>query len=187
MQPGRGFSMVELLTVIVIILVVSAIATPNVLRAIRTYRLTAASRDVANLLLRARFEAVRLNRQNPPLLVRTQVVGGRDLFWIDLNSNGNAEATESQVLLPSEIRSMAPGGAAPNTASMGLGATTQLTAAVAFNPRGVLEFGVAAPTTFVVILGYAAQPDIGFRAITITPLARSQTWRAPLNGTWMRQ
>jgi prepilin-type N-terminal cleavage/methylation domain-containing protein len=186
-RNSKGFSLVELLAVIAIILILAVLTTPNILRAVRTYRLTSASREVASLLQRARYDAVRLNRDNPPLLVRTQTIGGQATFWVDANGNGAPDATETQVILPLEIQSLPP-GAVPGTASMGLGATTQFNNVMAFNARGTLEFGAAAPTVFVVFLGYPAQRDIGYRAVTITPLARTQTWMAQAGGAnWIRQ
>jgi type IV fimbrial biogenesis protein FimT len=62
-RNSKGFSLVELLAVIAIILILAVLTTPNILRAVRTYRLTSASREVASLLQRARYDAVRLNRR----------------------------------------------------------------------------------------------------------------------------
>jgi Tfp pilus assembly protein FimT len=178
--------MVELLAVIAIILILAVLTTPNILRATRTYRLTAASREVASLMQRARFDAVRRNRDVPPLLLRAANIGGQATFWVDVNANGAPDATETQVILPPEIQ-MLPAGTVPNTASMGIGATTQLGAVMAFNARGTVDFGGAAPTVFVVFLGYPSQRDIGYRAVTINPLARTQTWMAQVGGNWIRQ
>ena len=57
-----GFSLVELLVVIAVILIVAAVATPNVVTALRTQRLRGTATDYASLLQRTRIRAVEDNR-----------------------------------------------------------------------------------------------------------------------------
>lgn len=57
-----GFSLVEMMIVVVIIMVVAGMATPNVARGITVIRLRASASSVAGLLQRCRIEAVRTNR-----------------------------------------------------------------------------------------------------------------------------
>jgi len=57
-----GFSLVELLVVIAVILIVAAVATPNVVNALRTQRLRGTATDYASLLQRTRIRAVEDNR-----------------------------------------------------------------------------------------------------------------------------
>jgi len=57
-----GFSLLEMLVVIAIMLTVMAIAAPSLLRAIASYRLESNARGVSSLIQRTRFEAMRRNR-----------------------------------------------------------------------------------------------------------------------------
>jgi prepilin-type N-terminal cleavage/methylation domain-containing protein len=57
-----GFSMIELMIVLVIIMIVAAMATPNVARGIAVIRLRGGASSVAGLMQRSRIEAVRTNR-----------------------------------------------------------------------------------------------------------------------------
>ena len=54
---GAGFSLLEVLVVIAILLTLMALATPSMLRAINSYRLESTARGVSTLIQRARFEA----------------------------------------------------------------------------------------------------------------------------------
>jgi len=61
MQKTSGFTLMELLVTIAIIAVASAIAIPNFLSWLPTYRLGNASRDVLAILQKARVQAVKDN------------------------------------------------------------------------------------------------------------------------------
>ncbi|MGH9788287.1 MAG: pilus assembly FimT family protein [Candidatus Acidiferrales bacterium] len=62
-QAGQaGFSLLEMLVVIAILITMMAIAAPSLLRAIASYRLESSARGVSSLIQRTRFEAMRRNR-----------------------------------------------------------------------------------------------------------------------------
>jgi prepilin-type N-terminal cleavage/methylation domain-containing protein len=61
-HPQSGFSLIELMIVIAIILVISAMAFPNMSRAITNMRLHSALTSVSGQLQRTRIQAVRTNR-----------------------------------------------------------------------------------------------------------------------------
>jgi prepilin-type N-terminal cleavage/methylation domain-containing protein len=58
---SRGVTLIELVTALGIIGVATAIMTPNLVRAMRTYRLNGAAEQVAGALQTAKFTAVRAN------------------------------------------------------------------------------------------------------------------------------
>jgi hypothetical protein len=70
---------------------------------------------------------------------------------------------------------------------MGLANLTNFPGAIAFNARGTVEFGGAPPAVFVIFLGFPGQADLGFRAVTITPLGKTQTWTATSGSNWYKQ
>jgi prepilin-type N-terminal cleavage/methylation domain-containing protein len=186
MRSRRGFSILELLVVITIILVVSAIAFPSVTRSIRTYRLNGMAANVTSTLQLARFDAVRLNRTNPPLSWRMVVVGNQTVVWVDRNGNGAADATEPQVSFPREIQFL-PAGTGLSVASMGYGNTQIAPAAVAFDAHGTVNFGAAAPVVYVFVFGYPNQPNEGYTAVSVLPSGKTQQWRATANGPWQKR
>ena len=58
-----GFSLLELMTVIIIVMIMLAMAIPLLLRAIEGYQMEGAARNVASLIARARYEAQRRNQR----------------------------------------------------------------------------------------------------------------------------
>jgi prepilin-type N-terminal cleavage/methylation domain-containing protein len=63
-QPNRGFSLVELLIVLAIILIMAAVALPNIGNYIRNYRITGGAQEVAGELQAARSRAIMTNTNN---------------------------------------------------------------------------------------------------------------------------
>ncbi len=61
MQKNKGFTLLEMMTVIAIVAIVSAIAIPNLISYATTYRLRSAARDVYSNLQEARTKAVQQN------------------------------------------------------------------------------------------------------------------------------
>ena len=55
----RGFTLLEMLVVVFIVLIMSAMAVPALYRSIRGYQLEGAARKVANMIVRARFDPFR--------------------------------------------------------------------------------------------------------------------------------
>jgi prepilin-type N-terminal cleavage/methylation domain-containing protein len=186
LRSRRGFSILELLVVVSIIMVVSAIAFPTVTRTIRVYRLNGMAANVSSMLQLARFEAVRLNRTNPPLSMRSLVVGNQTVLWVDRNGNGAIDATEPQTSFPREIQFL-PAGTGLSVASMGYANTSISPAAVAFDGHGTVNFGVAAPVVYVFVFGYPNQPNEGYTAVSLLPSGKTQQWRASAIGPWQRR
>ena len=57
----RGFSMIEIMIVCVVLAIISVIAIPNIVQVNNNYKLDAAGHSVASLLQQARMQAVRTN------------------------------------------------------------------------------------------------------------------------------
>lgn len=63
-KPGqRGFTIIEIVIVLLIIAVIAAFVVPAILNYLKRYNLTAASRNVATTLQRARYLATSNNRR----------------------------------------------------------------------------------------------------------------------------
>lgn len=60
---ARGFTLLELLVVVAIILILSAVATPALLRSIRGYQLENTTRQIASMIMRTRYEAIQRNQR----------------------------------------------------------------------------------------------------------------------------
>ena len=179
----RGFSMIELLTVMGIILLVAAFAIPTVMRSINTYRIGGAATDVYNILQRTRYEAI---RRNTTITCRGQLVGARWMIWVDMNNNGAQDPTEPMALLAGNAQFIDP-TTAPSTASMGYGVTRAVDATgVTFDFRGQVNYGATPPAVLVTYIGAPNQPNLGFRAISVTPAGKMTIWKATTGSRWYK-
>lgn len=180
----RGFSLVELMVVVMIVMIIVAIAVPNFIRTYRSNRLNSAMIDLANLVQRTRYEAVRLNRS-----IACRVIAGAPMtFFIDTDGDSVRDANEATVILPPEFQFGVPG--TPATASMGYTVTNTPPLRITFDGRGALDFsGTApgmgiAPAVLITSLGNINNPQDGFRALAISPSGKATVWRAPLGDVW---
>lgn len=179
-RKTRGFSIIELVVVGGILLLLAAIATPTITRSFKTYRLGSSATEVANILQRTRFEAI---KRNTSVTWRGAQISGLWNLWIDTNNNGNLDATEPVIILPRDMQFLT-GSQVPSPSSMGYGTTREIAGVVIFDGRGAVSFGGAAPAVLVIYLGVPRQPTFGFRAITLLPNGRTKVWKSVQGGTW---
>jgi Tfp pilus assembly protein FimT len=174
---SKGFTITEVIVTFGVILVVAAIAAPQVTRAIRTYRLNGAATDVANMIQRARYEAIRRN-----VITRARAMqdpSGQWQVWVDNDNDGAIDTDEPFIFLPADMSFMAAGNVPP-VGSMGYTNVQQpANNAIAFDSRGTVDFGVGgAPAVLVVFLGIPTDTSYGYRAIALTPSGKTRVWRA---------
>lgn len=179
---ARGFSLVELMVVVTIAAVMMAIAVPVINQGLRTYRLSAACANVADLVKRTRYEAI---KNNTTVTFRTTTLAGNSVVYIDLNKNSTWDATEPVVVLPQDTP-LLPAGVAPGPSSMGAGyANAQVPTAITFDSRGTVSFGAGAPTVYVLYLGRTSNAATdGYKAVTITPVGKTKIWSTRGSSSW---
>jgi len=182
-----GFSMAELGVSLTVLLILTAIAIPTLMRSFRTYQLNDAAARLSDMLKFTRFEAV---RRNTPVNFLILPSGTDWIAGTDANNNGSVDATEKQILINGVV-TLLPSGTPPNPASIlaKLGATSTLDASksgaassLAFDARGA----VSPLAAYVFYLGSATHPEFGFRAVILLPSGATQIWTAPDGGTWQR-
>lgn len=106
-----GFSLLELTIVLAMLLVVSAVALPNMMDAIYNLRLRAAANSVAGLLQQARFSAV---RGNTSYGVLSATLNGARIFYVDLNKSSSYSISDPAVQLGGNVQpALAAGPALP--------------------------------------------------------------------------
>src|SRR4029077_128546 len=140
---SRGFSLIELMIVLVISLVVAAFAMPSMSSAITTMRLRSGMSSIAGILQETRIMAVKSNRFN---VARTTTFNGANLFYDDLDFNNaytpaaGTTAAEPSVQVASAVTfQTTPPTAFPSAALLG-GNFTPTAATVfnvGFNARGL--------------------------------------------------
>jgi len=171
----RGFSTVELVVSVAIILSVSAIAVPTITKTLNLYRVNDAATQLAGILKITRFEAIRrntsincLNAQAGPTAQAT--------VWSDNNGNGVPDPGEKQIVLGVNATLVAP-AAVPNAGALataaGVAALTPVNPAggsLKFDQRGAAN----PPAVYVFYVGNVAAN--GFRAVIVLPSGSVQIW-----------
>jgi type IV fimbrial biogenesis protein FimT len=189
---SSGFSMVELAISMTVLLILTAIAIPSLMRSIRTYQLNSAAARVSDMLKFTRFEAVRRNKQ---INFLTQASADGWIVGTDSDNNGTVDATEKQQLIAG-YAALLPSGVAPSptaisTALGGASLTTKSgsNSSVTFDARGAIRVsigGTVSTNVFIFYVGSATDPQFGYRAVVLLPTGSTQVWTAPAGGTWQQ-
>jgi prepilin-type N-terminal cleavage/methylation domain-containing protein len=146
-SKARGFSLVELLIVLAIIMVVSAMALPSMARGITTIRLRGAASTIAGMIQKTRIEAVRSNRI---MVLREATLndGVTPVFYVDgavaagtnvSQQNQVLDNFEPQAMISKEVQQQSSGYPSFDTNSL-LGYNASPTSGafrLAFNQRGL--------------------------------------------------
>jgi prepilin-type N-terminal cleavage/methylation domain-containing protein len=188
---SRGFSIVELVVSLSVMLILTAIAIPSLMRSLRAYQLNDAATRLSAMLKFARFEAVRRNTQVNFLM---QASGTGYLVGTDSNGNNALDPTEKQELIAG-FATLLPAGVAPTptaiTAALGGAALNPVysgsIATVTFDARGAIRVGgTVSSNIFVFYIGSTIDPDPGYRAVILLPAGTTQIWSAPSAGPWQQ-
>lgn len=182
-----GFSIIELVAALTVILILAAVALPDFSRAYRIYQLNSNATRLAGLLKITRSEAI---RRNYAVDFQVQQTASGWLAWCDTNNDGIADSTETQDPVVDPI-SLLPAGVPPSPDAITalLGALTPISggnATISFDARGAVVFGGQPQAVYVLYLGNATNPDFGYRAVVILPSGIIQVWSAPAGGPWNR-
>jgi len=150
LRSQQGFSLAELMVVVAIILMISAVAIPNVLRGMRLLRLRSTATNAVGIIQQARQLAARDNR-NYQVLVDFAVPNTTvPVLFVDLNANGAYNRGEPMIPFATDVvlPNVPPPGVNDNKleAAMMPGVplgTTNLIISIdratapSFNPRGL--------------------------------------------------
>src|SRR5213082_1978737 len=199
-RATAGFSMVELVVSICVMLILTALAIPSLMRSMRSYQLNSAAASVSDMLKFTRFEAVRRNTQ---INLQFTQNGPTWLVWTDSFGAGNGGPINSrdkqQVI--AGYPALLPSGVAPTpsaiSASLGGAALTTLSGAngsVTFDARGAIRQGIGGAVSnsvYVFYIGNANDSDSGYRAVVLLPSGSTQIWTgtttpSPPNPAWLR-
>jgi type IV fimbrial biogenesis protein FimT len=186
-----GFSMVELAVSMTVLLILTAIAIPTLVRSFRTYQLNDAATRLSDMLKFTRFEAVRQNKQ-VNFLMQPDGTGGW-IIGVDANGNATVDVSEKQQIIAG-FATLLSSGVAPTptaiTTALGGAALTTLpssSTSVTFDARGAIRSGGAVSANiYVFYLGSLIDPEFGYRAVILLPSGSTQIWTAPIGGPWQQ-
>ena len=188
----KGFSLLEILVVLLIVMVLSAIAVPQVVATLRSYQVTSAASQVSDAVKFARFEAIRRNTTTSFL---ASPLGARWAVGTDSNGNTTLDVSERQyevtgnvTLLPAvNVPTSATLPAALNVPAITVISANAAIKAIAFDPRGAVNFAASAggvTTVFVLYVGPVYQTTQDYRAVVVMPSGITQIWAGNALSGW---
>jgi prepilin-type N-terminal cleavage/methylation domain-containing protein len=99
-RADAGFSMIEMMVVAAIILIITAMAMPNIWNSVQIMRMRSSLTEITGLYQQTRRLAVRDVKIYP---VRTTTIGGRLAFYADLNTDSTYASGEPAVVMPDGV------------------------------------------------------------------------------------
>jgi prepilin-type N-terminal cleavage/methylation domain-containing protein len=142
----QGFSMMEVLAVVAILITVTAFALPNIMQAVYGFKLRTSTGDLAGLMQQARILAA---KNNATYIIRYTTIGGKPAAYIDGvvggGPNGSYDNGEPMIYFTSSITPApgAPSGSGGQPAAYvlvgdsGTGTPYDNATTLAFTPRGL--------------------------------------------------
>src|ERR1700682_5617116 len=188
----RGFTAVELVIVVAVIMIIAAVALPSFMQAYRTSKLNGAANQVAGVLKFTRYEAIRLNvAAATPLKAQIRQLGTSPVItnvFTDSNNSGTLQSTAKQILLSGNVNLVAA-STPPNTSGLatavGVSTLTNVSltsGSLAFDRRGA----VTPVAVNVLYFGNLALPNLGNRAVILLPSGSVQIWTTDASGNWQQ-
>lgn len=198
-----GFSLIELLVVVMIMLILAAIAIPNIMQTINDVRLRSAANSVAGLLQEGRLRAVRDNTYYA--VVADSNTADSQIACLDLNKNGTCVAASTTDNLDPQVRlggvNVLTTSAPPFSVKSKAGLSSSNNDVIEqdknlnvyFNSRGLpcVVSGSLCKNTGASGKGYAyiyyitdQRPIFGWAAITVSAAGRVRVWMYRGNNVW---
>jgi prepilin-type N-terminal cleavage/methylation domain-containing protein len=196
--PARrqnGFSLAELVVALLVAVILVAVSLPLFLRAYRSYQLSNAARQVADILRLSRYQAIRLNK--PVICVFGPFSGDATMTSASMTDASGTPLTglaAATIVLGSTgnlvASSAVPGnGTFPTQANLGSMVPTSFSPAggsVKFDARGAVMFPPNV-NAYAFYLASAAAPDAGYRAVLLLSAGSMQIWVIDASGNWEEQ
>ena len=199
-RPRNGFSLVELVLSLAVLLVITTLAIPVVLRSLQSYQLNSTASQLAGMLKFTKFDAI---RQNTAVSCQIKFINGVWVVWADSNGDLSPDGAEPQMVI-SGSDTLLPAGSVPSPSPIAatLGAGNSLftwtvlsgsDGSIIYDQRGVVVTPppgggpmVTATTIYALYLGNPNDPNFGYRAIITLPSGAVQVWTSSSAGNWQR-
>lgn len=191
-SPRNGFSLVELVLSLAVLLVITTLAIPVVVRSLQTYQLNASASQLAGMLKFTKFDAIRQNTKVSCQIVQS---GATWVVWVDSNGNLVQDGAEPAMVITGSY-TLLPAGSVPSPAPIiatlgpGAGAFPWMVlsgsnTSITYDQRGVVSY-LGGQTIYALYLGNPTDPNAGYRAIITLPSGAVQVWTASSTGNWQR-
>lgn len=188
-SPKNGFSLVELVLSLAVLLVITTLAIPVIVRSLQNYQMNSTASQLAGMLKFTKFDAI---RQNTPVSCQIQQSVGNWIVWVDSNGNGRPDGAEPQMVITGS-NTLLPASSVPSPtpiltalgpwgSSLSYVVLSGSNGSITYDQRGVLN----ALIIYALYLGNANDPSSGYRAIITMPSGAVQVWTASSTGNWQR-
>jgi prepilin-type N-terminal cleavage/methylation domain-containing protein len=191
-SPRNGFSLVELVLSLAVLLVITSLAIPVVVRSLQSYQLNSSASQLAGMLKFTKFDAI---RQNTKVSCQIAQSGGNWIVWVDSNGNLVPDGAEPEMVIAGTTTLLPPASVpspSPIIATLGPGASSLpwmvlsgSNTSITYDQRGVVSY-LGAATIYALYLGNASDPSSGYRAIITLPSGAVQVWASSSSGNWWR-
>ena len=186
---ATGFSLLELVAAVAVALILVGVAVPNILTTVRRHQFESSGRNVAEILLRTRYEAIQRNQRLSTVFAGAGA-GLPARYGIDRNGNGALDPDEPSVVIFQGV-SLQNTGPVLDTMPPGYNAAVApANLQISFAPRGTLVTETA-PSVWQdaanVQVVFLQEANLGqWLAVTVTPPGRVRTfqWIRRADGTW---
>jgi prepilin-type N-terminal cleavage/methylation domain-containing protein len=196
-QADQGFSLIELMIVVLVVMVLAAITAPGLFNMISDVNLRYSASNFAGLLQSARIQAVRRNTFYG--IQPVALASGDAGYYVDIPKSGAYVNGDPLMPLGTQLTvSTGIGSGAPNEAAFIAGLNFAVNPGASpptFNARGlpcVVVGNTTCPQTpgqgFVVFLSRATLAgNIRWGAVALNPSGRVQVWTCDSAGNWVQR
>lgn len=196
-RKDRGFSLLELMISVAIIMILAGFTVPRVMNTITDIKLRYVASDLGGLLQQARMQAVRKNTWYA--VQQTVLPSGDNAFYAHIKGNAYTAGDPALPLATLETGHIGPGSGAPNEGFFTGGQGFAINPGAdnpSFNARGLPCFAVAnaASCPQNAGLGFAiflSKPlfsgNLAWAAVIVTPSGHTQVWTYDNVGTWIQR
>jgi len=176
---SAGFTLIELMVVLAIVGIMSAVAVPSLLTAVAHTRMRGAASNLAGLLQSSRMQAVKENRTKTLHFVTRGNVPFAFGKNVDDTSADSANTSREVQLGTSSFQLAVPSGTPPVLTAAVLSYTPlDYPELISFNPRGTpckYVSGVCTTSGFIYYIQDSSQTS-AWSAVSISPGGRVKQW-----------
>lgn len=175
MRAESGFSLLEMMIVVAILMVIAAMAIPKIMTNVADIRLRGAVNSASGIIQDARMRAIKDNQLRK---VKYSNIASGGFVYVDVNDDGSMQSTEPGVQMGSTILAYSTPTGVTALANTDLSYTPTTVTSIMFNPRG-LPCSAANTCGAGMVFYFTDSRTVGspgWAAVSVSPAGRVKTW-----------